>query len=117
MPQSFTAIYIHAVFSTSGRRPFLSNTEKRENLHAYLIGISKNLQCPTLAVGGTADHVHLLAQFGKTIGVSDWIKELKRASSLHAKRSPIAIDEFSWQAGEPPSLFPRMQFPQCGPTS
>ena len=64
MPQSLSAVYIHLVFSTKERRPFLRDPDTREALHAYLGGVSKTLDCPPIIVGGMADHVHLLARFG-----------------------------------------------------
>ena len=31
-------------------------------VHAYLIGICRNLECPSLRTGGTDDHVHILCR-------------------------------------------------------
>ncbi len=67
MPQSLAAVYIHLVFSTKDRKPFLRDLEERTLLHSYLGGISKTLDCPPLTVGGVEDHVHMLCQFGRTI--------------------------------------------------
>jgi REP element-mobilizing transposase RayT len=78
MPQSLSAVYIHLVFSTKERRPYLRDTTKREALHAYLGGISKTLDCPPIIAGGMEDHVHLLARLGRTMTQGQWIKELKR---------------------------------------
>ncbi len=98
MPQSLAAVYIHLVFSTKERRPFLIDKTVRNEMHSYLGGTSKRLQCPSLIVGGVEDHIHMLARLGRTIALADWIKELKRVSSLwikeaHAKRL------FQWQGG------------------
>jgi len=98
MPQSLSAVYIHAVFSTKERRPFLSDRELRLSLHGYLGEISKRLECAPLRVGGVADHVHILARLGRTVTQADWIKELKRASTLWLKTQP-SVSEFSWQSG------------------
>ena len=59
MPQSLAQIYLHIVFSTKDRRPFLQETAIRDEMHSYLGGICNNLGCPILRVGGVADHVHL----------------------------------------------------------
>ena len=50
MPQSLSAVYIHLVFSTKHRYPFLHDPEVRNELHKYLGGISKNLDCPPITV-------------------------------------------------------------------
>ncbi len=76
MPQSFSAVYIHLVFSTKDRRPLLCDKLTRDALHSYLGGVSKRLDCPPLLVGGVEDHLHLLARFGRTITQAEWVKEL-----------------------------------------
>ncbi len=43
MPQSLSAVYIHVVFSTKERRPFLRDETIRLALHSYLGGIRNNL--------------------------------------------------------------------------
>lgn len=99
MPQSLSAVYIHLVFSTKGRRPFLRDRERREALHAYLGGISKTLDCPPIIIGGTEDHAHILARFGRTITQADWVKELKRVANLWLKEQSSAYADFQWQGG------------------
>ena len=98
MPQSLSAAYIHLVFSTKHRQPFLREKSMREDLHAFLGGTSKTLECPPLIVGGVEDHVHLLARFGRTITQAEWVKELKRVSNLWLKEEG-GIPNFEWQAG------------------
>jgi transposase len=41
MPQSLSSVYLHVVFSTKDRRPFLGDGAVRAECHAYLAGISK----------------------------------------------------------------------------
>jgi REP element-mobilizing transposase RayT len=99
MPQSLSAVYIHLVFSTKDRQPFLRDRDMRESLHAYLGGISKRLDCPPIIVGGTEDHVHLLTRFGRTITQAEWVKELKRVSNLWLKDQSLTYADFQWQGG------------------
>ena len=99
MPQSLSAVYIHLVFSTKERRPFLRDVAVRGSLHAYLGGISKQLECPPILVGGVEDHVHLLARFARTITQADWVKEIKRVSNLWLKGERKDLWDFEWQAG------------------
>lgn len=96
VPQSLSAVYIHLVFSTKHRYPFLRDSELRKDLHAYLGSSSKNLECPPLLVSGVEDHVHLLARFDRTITQAEWVKELKRVSSLWLK-AQAGLRQFSWQ--------------------
>jgi REP element-mobilizing transposase RayT len=99
MGQSFSAVYIHLAFSTKERRPFLRDQDLRAKLHAYIGGISQNLDCPPLSVGGVEDHVHLLAQFGRNIKQADWVKELKRGSNVWIKEHGDKYSDFAWQSG------------------
>jgi putative transposase len=99
MSQSLSAVYIHLVFSTKERRPLLRDKANRDALHAYLDGISKRLECQPLLVGGTADHIHLLARFGRTITQAEWLKELKRVSNIWLTGRGIDYADFEWQAG------------------
>ena len=99
MPQSFSAVYLHTIFSTKERRPYLQDLAFRMTLHAYLGVISKNLGCAPLCVGGVEDHVHILARLSRTITQADWIKELKRASSVWINAQPMQLEKFSWQSG------------------
>ena len=99
MPQSLSSIYLHLVFSIKDRRPYLRDDQHRNELHAYLGEISNRLDAPSLVVGGVEDHVHLLCRFGRKSSVSDWVKELKRVSSIWVKGKSEGLSEFSWQAG------------------
>src|SRR5882724_6001636 len=99
MPQSLAQIYLHIVFSTKDRRPFLQDTSLRDEVHRYLGGACKGLDCPVLRVGGVADHVHILCRLGRTITVANLVKELKRDSSQWVKTKAPTLADFYWQNG------------------
>ena len=99
MPQSLSAVYIHLAFSTKERQAFLRDKTVRDALHAYLGGISKQLECPPILIGGVEDHVHVLARFGRTITQAEWVKELKRVSNLWLKDKGREWADFQWQGG------------------
>lgn len=99
MPQSLVQIYVHIVFSTKLRKPFLKDKEFRDRTHRYLVGICKNLNSPALIVGGVEDHVHILCRLGKTIHIADLIRDLKRDSSKWIKAEMPRLAEFHWQKG------------------
>ena len=96
MGQSLAQIYLHVVFSTKIRKPYLKNPELRAELHAYLAGACRNLECPSIQIGGVEDHVHILCQLSKTLSIADLVRELKRESSKWLKPK---IAEFQWQQG------------------
>jgi putative transposase len=99
MGQSLAQIYVHIIFSTKHRQPFLKDMGLREQTHAYLAGTCRNLDCPALVVGGVEDHVHLLCRLGKKVSVSDLVRELKRESSKWVKERGPGLVQFYWQDG------------------
>lgn len=99
MSQSLIQIYVHIVFSTKNRQPFLQDDAVREHTHAYLKGICDNQGSPSIRVGGAEDHVHILCRLSKTLDVSTLIRELKRESSKWIKDEFLHLAEFYWQNG------------------
>lgn len=99
MPQSLAQLYVHIVFSTKNRQPFLGDGTFRDRLHAYLTGICENQNSPSLRVGGTEDHAHILCRLSKTLDVSTLIRELKRNSSKWIKDVNQQLPVFYWQQG------------------
>jgi REP element-mobilizing transposase RayT len=99
MSQSLVQIYTHLVFSTKHRKLYLQEDALREKLHAYLAGACKNLDSPSLLIGGAADHVHILCRLGKTVSVSVLTRELKRESSKWIKEESPPLVRFHWQNG------------------
>src|SRR5204863_1140898 len=55
--------------------------------HQYLGGISKQLDCEPVLVGGVADHVNMLCRLGRTISQSEWVKEVKKSLLGLAQRA------------------------------
>ncbi len=100
MSQSLCQLYVHLVFSTKNRYPFIKSRYS-ESLHAYLQTVSSDLKAPTLRVGGVADHVHILARLPATLNISKWVQSIKANSSRWLKEnvSTPGISKFSWQSG------------------
>ena len=99
MGHSLSQIYLHIIFSTKDREPFLHDAELREKTHAYLVGVCQQQGSPSLRIGGVADHVHILCRLAKTLSVANLVRELKRDSSKWIKDQPAGSPEFHWQQG------------------
>lgn len=99
MPQSLAQIYLHLVFSTKHRKPFLRDEGVREETHAYLAGACKKLESPSLIVGGVEDHIHILCRQSKNVAPATLVGELKRESSKWIKTQAANLAEFYWQNG------------------
>lgn len=79
MSSTFLSLHYHLVFSTKDRRPLIC-AEWRTQLHEYLGGTVRGLGGIPEAVGGVEDHVHLLVGLKATHKLSDFMRELKKAS-------------------------------------
>jgi putative transposase len=99
MAQSLAQIYLHIVFSTKNRKPFLQHAPSRKRLHKFLAKTCNKLDSHCLECGGVEDHVHLLCRLSKTMSASDLIKELKRVSSVWVKGELTNLRGFYWQNG------------------
>jgi putative transposase len=99
MSQSLANVILHIVFSTKDRRLFLHSPELRGTMTGYLVGILKNLNCPSLSVGVVQDHAHVLCHLSRTITIADLLRELKSSSSERIKQEGADLTGFRWQAG------------------
>ena len=97
MASTYLSLHYHLVFSTRKREEFLVEAI-RLRLHEYLSGTVLGLKGHCRSVGGTADHVHLLVGLGATHTLSDFVRELKKASSKWA-REQASSRRFAWQEG------------------
>jgi len=97
MPSTFLALHFHLVFSTKNRAPMI-DASWRDRLHEYLGGTVSGLGGTPQGVGGVADHVHLLVGLKATHCPADFMRELKKASSVWVHET-IGLQEFAWQEG------------------
>ena len=99
MPQSLSRIYLHFVFSTKDRQPWLKRADLRKELFGYIGATLKKLDCVPVEIGGVEDHVHLLCLFPRTRSVAEVIKETKRVSTNWLQDQASDLQGFRWQAG------------------
>ena len=95
---SFTNCLMHCVFSTKKREPFLT-ADIRSRLWPYLGGIARENRMKALAVGGVADHVHILLGLSATMPVAKAMQLLKANSSKWLHETYPALINTAWQEG------------------
>jgi putative transposase len=98
MPQSLTKLYVHLIFSTKNREPFLGD-EIRERIHGYLATVTRSIDSPYVVAGGVADHVHILFDMGKMHAPVKFVEQVKRESSKFVKTLGPQYRNFYWQRG------------------
>jgi REP element-mobilizing transposase RayT len=91
---------MHCVFSTTERRPLLTQVI-RERLWPYLGGIARENDMKALAIGGVADHVHLLLSLPTTLAVATAMQLIKGNSSKWLRKTfrELRTQDFAWQEG------------------
>ena len=98
MSATFGDLYVHLVWSTFGRAPWISERIEKP-LYAAIAEKCRELRCPPLTIGGIADHVHLLIALSPAIAIATLVKEVK-GSSAHLVTHRLSPDTvFRWQGG------------------
>jgi REP element-mobilizing transposase RayT len=89
---------MHCVWSTHQREAVLIPSV-RERLWPYLGGIAREHEMKALAVGGVADHVHVLLSLPSKISTAKAMQLLKGNSSKWLSETFPELRSFSWQEG------------------
>ena len=98
MRAPWTQVYLHLVWSTWRREPFIS-AELREQVYGAMAHQCAEVGADVIAIGGMPDHVHVLVRIPMTISISEIVRRMKGASSrlvTHVLRWP---EPFKWQGG------------------
>jgi len=96
MSHTYVSVLFHCVFSTKERRGLIPPA-KQPDLWSYLGGIARTNSFKALAVGGTANHVHLLLSLPSTLPLAKAVQLLKGGSSKWMNDS--GASGFAWQEG------------------
>src|SRR6185436_5262492 len=96
MAATHLSLHYHIIFCTKGRRRMIAEPW-REELHAYIAGIVRDLGAIPHAIGGTGDHVHALLSLKATHTLADVVRQMKRGSSVWIHQH--GVKTFAWQEG------------------
>ena len=97
MPASMTRLFVHYVWGTWQRTPWLIG-EVRETSFKIIVAKCAALETQVLALNSVEDHVHLLVKMPPMLAVAKLIADAKGAAS-HAIRQRWPTDSFKWQDG------------------
>ncbi len=98
MPQSYTNLIYHIVFSTKNRQPVITDDVK-SRLYDYIGGTIRKQGGIALAINGMSDHIHVLVKLRADKAVSDVLRDLKANSSGWMHEVFPELKDFSWQNG------------------
>lgn len=98
MANTFTQVYIQIVFTVKGRQNLIHKKWKDE-LYKYICGIVNAKQQKVYAIGGVADHIHILVSIKPNISISELVRSIKANSSKWINEKGLVLGKFQWQGG------------------
>lgn len=93
---SFVRIWVHVVFSTKHRTPWLQNGLKAD-VCKYIIGNCKKKEIFLQAIDGHTEHLHCLVSLGREQCIANIVQHIKGESSFWINNTKIIEEPFSWQ--------------------
>ena len=95
---SWTDIWLHVVFTTKNRAPFL-NTSIRQSVFDHMKVKSNRIESHIDIINGYTDHCHILIRLDKMESVSKIIMLIKGESSYWINKNKLTKSPFAWQDG------------------
>ncbi len=95
---SFTQLTYHVVFATKHRRPTIIDAIQ-ERLYEYIGGTLRAKKGQLIEIGGTTDHLHLLARLSPSLALADVVRDAKANSSRWMNEQSEVVSSFAWQKG------------------
>lgn len=93
MSRTYSHNLLHCVSSTKDRQNLISNPEE---LWHYVAATAHAKNIHAIAVGGTANHLHVLILLHQTMNLSKAMQEIKANSSRWLRETS---SKFQWQEG------------------
>lgn len=80
MGNSYSSLYIHAVWSTKYREPLIKANHKME-VEKLMVGIAKDMGAKPIETFAMPEHIHMLICIPPTLLICHLIGEIKRRTS------------------------------------
>lgn len=93
---SYVRIWVHLVFSTKNREPFL-NREIRYTVQKHIIKNCEEKEIFLRAINGFTEHMHCLISLGKEQSISKVAQLIKGESSFWINKTGLISEHFIWQ--------------------
>jgi REP element-mobilizing transposase RayT len=93
---SFIKIYVHFVWSTFNRQPFLID-EIRQNVFGHIKENARKKNIFIDFINGYTDHVHCLVSLDDELSIGKIAQLIKGESSFWINKNNLTRDKFEWQ--------------------
>ena len=94
---SWVRIWVHLVFSTKDRIPFLNSKEIRQKIFEHIKQNAKAKDIWLEETNGYSDHAHCLLSLNKDQSISKVAQLIKGESSNWINKNKIVNTKFLWQ--------------------
>jgi putative transposase len=98
MPNSYSQLYIQAVFTVKYRNAVIEK-EWKDQLMAVIGNLINETGCKNIIVNGVEDHVHCFFILKPSVSISDVMQSVKAKSSKWVNESKLILNRFEWQRG------------------
>ena len=98
MADTYTQLYVHAVFAVKYRQAIL-NPEWDQRLRLYIIAIVQNNGHKMYCINNMPDHLHMLIGLSPRQSLSDLMRLVKGDSSEWINKNQLTKKKFRWQNG------------------
>lgn len=93
----FIKVYIHFVWSTKNREPYLATSSIRKQLWEHITENAKRKGIYISCINGYTDHCHCLVSLGSNQTIQEVIQLIKGESSFWMNQENIIGCKFEWQ--------------------
>jgi len=93
----FIKVYIHFVWSTKNRFPYLNSIELREKVWNHIKENAKEKGIYIDFINGFSDHCHCLISLGVEQNIKKIIQLIKGESSFWINKNQLTKERFEWQ--------------------
>lgn len=94
---SFIKVWIHFVWSTKNRKPFLDSIELRQKVWIHIKENAKEKGIYIDFINGYSDHCHCLISLGVDQNIQKTIQLIKGESSFWINKNRLTKEKFEWQ--------------------
>ena len=93
----FIKVYIHFVWSTKNRIPFLATKEIRQTVWNHIKDNAKKKGIHIDFINGYSEHCHCLVSLGVDQTIQKVMQLIKGESSFWINNQKLILDKFEWQ--------------------